>query len=74
MAVNAVSIDPPVSHETGSATSLHVLLLIGSGVTAAAQIGKAITSVAFICRDLALGLDLAGFIVATFAMLGELAS
>src|SRR5881275_2878763 len=50
----------------------HVLLLIGSGVIAAAQIGKAIISVPLIRPDLALGLDLAGLIVATFATLGAM--
>jgi MFS transporter, DHA1 family, inner membrane transport protein len=49
---------------------LLVCLLIGSGVIAAAQIGKAIISLPMIRADLALGLDLAGLIVATFATLG----
>jgi MFS transporter, DHA1 family, inner membrane transport protein len=48
----------------------HVTLLIGSGVVAAAQIGKAIIAVPMIVLDLALGLDLAGLIVAAFATLG----
>jgi hypothetical protein len=47
-----------------------VLLLIGSGVVASAQIGKAIISMPLILDDLALGLDLAGLIVAIFATLG----
>ncbi len=38
----------------------HVWLLIGSGVVAAAQIGKAVISVPLIRADLGLGLDLAG--------------
>jgi len=46
------------------------LLLIGSGVVASAQIGKAIISIPLIRDDLALGLDLAGLIVAIFATLG----
>jgi len=49
---------------------LYVWLLIGSGVVASAQIGKAIISLPMIRTDLALGLDLAGLIVATFATLG----
>ncbi len=56
----------------GALGSLQVLLLIGSGVVAAAQIGKAIISVPMIRSDLALGLDLAGLIVATFATLGAM--
>jgi hypothetical protein len=52
------------------AGKLQVLLLMGSGVVAAAQIGKAIIAVPMIRSDLALGLDLAGLIVATFATLG----
>jgi predicted MFS family arabinose efflux permease len=47
-----------------------VLLLIGSGVVASAQIGKAIISMPLIRDDFALGLDLAGLIVAIFATLG----
>ncbi|HMI15019.1 MAG TPA: MFS transporter, partial [Bradyrhizobium sp.] len=47
-----------------------MLLLMGSGVVAAAQIGKAIISVPLIRSELALSLDLAGLIVATFATLG----
>jgi MFS family permease len=56
--------------ETAGTRKLHVLLLIGSGVVAAAQIGKAIISLPMIRTDLALGLDLAGLVVATFATLG----
>ena len=48
----------------------HVWLLIGSGVVAAAQIGKAVISVPLIRADLGLGLDLAGLIVGIFAILG----
>lgn len=47
-----------------------VWLLIGSGTVAAAQIGKAAISVPMIRAEMGLGLDLAGFIVATFATLG----
>jgi predicted MFS family arabinose efflux permease len=55
----------------GTATSKsHVWLLIGSGVVAAAQIGKAVISVPLIRADLNLGLDLAGLIVGIFAILG----
>src|SRR5437660_496264 len=52
------------------ARTLQVLLLMGSGVVAAAQIGKAVIAVPLIRSDLALGLELAGLIVATFATLG----
>jgi MFS transporter, DHA1 family, inner membrane transport protein len=48
----------------------HVWLLIGSGVVAAAQVGKAIISIPLIRSEMAVGLDLAGLIVATFATLG----
>jgi DHA1 family inner membrane transport protein len=51
----------------------HVWLLIGSGTVAAAQIGKAAISVPMIREEMGLGLDLAGFIVATFATLGACA-
>lgn len=67
------SIDPRASAAAARAGSLHVWLLIGTGVLAAAQIGKAIISVPMIRSDLALGLDLAGLIVATFATLGAVA-
>src|SRR5258707_9265931 len=50
--------------------SVRVFLLIGSGVVASAQIGKAIISMPLIRDDFALGLDLAGLIVAIFATLG----
>ena len=52
------------------AGNMRVLLLIGSGVVASAQIGKAIISIPLIRDDLALGLDVAGLIVAIFATLG----
>jgi DHA1 family inner membrane transport protein len=52
------------------AWSLHAMLLIGSGIVASAQIGKAIVTVPMIRGDLAFGLDLAGLIVAVFAALG----
>jgi MFS transporter, DHA1 family, inner membrane transport protein len=52
------------------AWSLHAMLLIGSGIVAAAQIGKAIITVPMIRGDLALGLDLAGLVVAIFATMG----
>ena len=54
------------------AGKLQVLLLMGSGVVAATQIGKAIISIPMIRGDLALGLDLAGLIVGTFATLGAM--
>jgi predicted MFS family arabinose efflux permease/uncharacterized protein YjiS (DUF1127 family) len=49
-----------------------VWLLIGSGIVAAAQVGKAIISIPLIRSEMALGLDFAGLIVATFATLGAL--
>jgi MFS transporter, DHA1 family, inner membrane transport protein len=52
------------------ASKLQVLLLMGSGIVAASQIGKAIIAVPMIRSELALGLDLAGLIVAMFATLG----
>ena len=54
----------------GGTSSLRVLLLIGSGIVASAQIGKAIISMPLIRDELGLGLDLAGLIVAVFAALG----
>ncbi len=56
--------------ETTGTRNFHVWLLIGSGVVASAQIGKAIISLPMIRTDLALGFDVAGLIVATFATLG----
>jgi predicted MFS family arabinose efflux permease len=49
-----------------------VLLLVGSGIIAAAQVGKAIISVPLIRSELSFGLDVAGLIVATFATLGAM--
>jgi MFS transporter, DHA1 family, inner membrane transport protein len=63
-------IRPQTTDGPGRVWSAHVLLLIGSGVVASAQIGKAIISIPLIRNDLALGLDLAGLIVAVFATLG----
>jgi len=48
----------------------HVALLIGCGIVAAAQVGKAIITIPLIRNELAIGLDIAGLIVATFATLG----
>lgn len=70
LVASAGSIDASASNEAVRAGSLHVWLLIGTGVVAAAQIGKAIISVPMIRSDLMLGLDLAGLVVATFATLG----
>jgi MFS transporter, DHA1 family, inner membrane transport protein len=56
--------------EAASARRLHVSLLIGSGVVAATQVGKAIIAAPMIRHDFALGLDLVGLIVATFATIG----
>jgi MFS transporter, DHA1 family, inner membrane transport protein len=64
------SIGAPTSHEAAGTWSPHVLLLVGSGIVAAAQIGKAVISIPMIRSDLSLGFDLAGLIVATFATLG----
>src|SRR5438552_14901848 len=60
------------SDEAARAGKLQVLLLMGSGVVAASQIGKAIISIPMIRSDMALGLDLAGLIVATFATIGAM--
>ena len=73
VAIDRGAIDRGASDEAASAGRLQVLLLMGSGVIASAQIGKAIISVPMIRSDLALGLDLAGLIVATFATLGATA-
>jgi predicted MFS family arabinose efflux permease len=54
------------------ARPFHIWLLIGSGVVAAAQIGKAIISMPLIRADMALSLGFAGLLVATFATLGAL--
>jgi DHA1 family inner membrane transport protein len=72
LAANTVPIDRGGSDETARAGTLQILLLMGSGVVAAAQIGKAVISVPMIRSDLALGLDLAGLVVATFATLGAM--
>ena len=71
------AITAPIRYVTSSsarrrehAGKLQVVLLMGSGVVAAGQIGKAVVAVPMIRSDLALGLDLAGLIVATFATLG----
>jgi MFS family permease len=52
--------------------SAQVLLLIASGIVASAQIGKAIITIPLIGSELSLGLDLAGLIVASFAILGAI--
>jgi MFS family permease len=70
LVANAAAIDPAISDKVAGAWRLHVSLLIGSGIIASAQIGKAVISIPLIRNDLALGLDLAGLIVATFATLG----
>jgi predicted MFS family arabinose efflux permease len=72
LAANTIPIERGTSDEAASARKLQVLLLMGSGVVAAAQIGKAIISIPMIRSDLALGLDLAGLIVATFATIGAI--
>ena len=59
--------DHPPSDATPKA---QVCLLIGSGIVAAAQIGKAIITVPLIRAELSLGLDVAGLIIALFATLG----
>ena len=76
MATPTAAITAPIRYLTSTSTpreragTLQVLLLTGSGVVAAAQIGKAIIAAPMIRGDLAVGLDLAGLIVATFATLG----
>ncbi len=69
-AANMQAVDQACAEETMSAWAPQVLLLISSGIVASAQIGKAIITVPMIRSELALGLDLAGLIVATFATLG----
>jgi predicted MFS family arabinose efflux permease len=71
-AANMQSVDRQSSDETTRAWSPQVLLLIGSGTIAAAQIGKAIISVPLIRSELGFGLDLAGLIVGIFATLGAI--
>jgi predicted MFS family arabinose efflux permease len=73
MTTDARSLDQSTSQETMGAASAQVLLLIGSGIVASAQIGKAIITVPLIRSELSLGLDLAGLVVATFATLGAIA-
>jgi MFS transporter, DHA1 family, inner membrane transport protein len=72
LAASTIPTDRGASDEAACAGKLQVLLLMGSGVVAAAQIGKAIISVPMIRSELALGLDLAGLIVATFATIGAM--
>ena len=55
-AANMQSVNRPRSEETMSAWSLQMLLLIGSGIVASAQIGKAIISVPLIRNELFVGL------------------
>jgi predicted MFS family arabinose efflux permease len=69
-ATDARPLAQSIAKATTGAGSAQVLLLIGSGIVAAAQIGKAIIAVPMIRGDLALGLDLAGLIVAIFAAMG----
>src|SRR5882724_4490851 len=64
----AIAARPPPSDAARATWSLHALLLIGSGVVAAAQIGKAIISVPLIRSDLSLGFDVAGLIVADLVL------
>ena len=52
------------------AAQAQIVLLIATGVVAAAQVGKAIVSVPLIRQDMASGFDHAGFLVAIFATLG----
>jgi DHA1 family inner membrane transport protein len=62
----------PRSSVEACAEKLQVLLLMGSGIVASAQIGKAIITIPLIRSELSLGLGLAGLIVATFATLGAI--
>src|SRR6476620_6583745 len=61
----------PIAGATNSRS--HVWILMVSGTIAAAQIGKAAISVPIIRVEMGFGLDIAGFIVATFATLGACA-
>lgn len=61
-----------ISDQAVRAGSPQVLLLIGSGVVASAQIGKAIIAAPMIRSDLAIGFDHVGLIVAIFATLGAM--
>jgi predicted MFS family arabinose efflux permease len=60
-----------------AASNLHrvcqISVLIGCGVVASAQIGKAIISIPMIRAEMGLGLDMSGLVVATIATLGALA-
>ena len=67
------SIIPPMNImgvEAVGSRHIHIWLLIGSGVIAAGQIGKAIISLPLIRSEMAVGFDFAGLIVAIFATLG----
>jgi predicted MFS family arabinose efflux permease len=69
------SIIPPMNMnimgiEAVGSRHIHIWLLIGSGVIAAGQIGKAIISLPLIRSEMAVGFDFAGLIVAIFATLG----
>ena len=70
IAVGAVPRRDPASNGVAHAWSPVVLLLIGSGVVAAAQVGKAIITIPLVRSEFSLGLALAGLIVATSATLG----
>lgn len=54
LAASGELVHPPISDEATRAWGQPVLLLIGSGVLASAQIGKAIISVPLIRGDMAL--------------------
>jgi MFS transporter, DHA1 family, inner membrane transport protein len=71
LAVNRVPIERGAADAAAGVGKLQVLLM-GSGIVAAAQIGKGVISVPMIRSDLALGLDFAGLIVATFATIGAM--
>jgi MFS transporter, DHA1 family, inner membrane transport protein len=73
IAANEKPVRSPTSAAASGAWRPQVLLLIGSGVVASAQIGKAVISVPLICSDLALGVGVAGLIVAIFATMGATA-
>ena len=60
------------AHQPTVTNKLQVWLLIGSGVIASAQIGKAMISVPLIRADLEFGFALAGLVVAVFATLGAI--
>ncbi len=62
--------DRDVSAELKGINILQISVLMGAGVLAASQIGKAIISLPVIRAELDFGYTLAGLIVAAFATIG----